>query len=176
MKLESKPLRFNQIYRGLVVDNDDPNKTGRVRVRVHCVFDDVTNSHLPWAVPCLPIFTGAGSGHGWFAVPEVNSEVFVFFEEGDFYQPVYFGEAVTGVHGHPEDGDVNYPNRRGFKTKAGHTIWMDDAADEIRVKHSVGSFFSMKSDILRMNHKGATIKIDDSGNIVISGTKVDINP
>jgi hypothetical protein len=169
-------LKLSGIYRGIVVDNVDSSKFGRIKVKVHGLFDDVNTGQIPWAKPALPIFTGAGVGYGNFAVPEIGSYVWCFFEAGDVYQPIYFAEAGTGVHGHPAVGDVNYPNRRGFRTKRGHLFYIDDVDDTIRIESRDGSFITMTPTETRIEKSSAYIKIDSSGNITISGTKVDINP
>jgi hypothetical protein len=45
MKVEA-----NKTY-GVVEDNDDPKKLGRVRVRVLDVFDNLEVTDIPWATP-----------------------------------------------------------------------------------------------------------------------------
>lgn len=177
MQLKSDSNRISGMYRGKVIDTADPKQVGRVRVQIYGYFDDITDTdNIPWAVPILPIFSGAGTGHGWFAVPAVGSEVMCFFEAGDIYQPVYFGEAPTGVHGHPSDLTTNYPNRRGLKTPSGHMIFIDDTTNEIEIKHSGGAYINIKSALLKLFMGSAKIQIDNSGNITIEGTRVDINP
>jgi len=159
--------KYSGFYRGFVLDNLDPKKLGRIKVNIHGVFDRIPSQHLPWATPAEPIFSGAGLGYGNFNVPEVGSYVFCFFEANDLYQPVYFAEALDGVHGLPVERTTNYPYRKVQKTKNGIVIIIDDSAKEIYVNHPSGSY----------------LKIDESGNIVIngegitiSGTSVDINP
>jgi len=60
-------------YRGVVEDNNDPEKAGRVRVRIFGVHTSqlrktveqgIPSSELPWAEPCLPIVEGSISGFG----------------------------------------------------------------------------------------------------------------
>lgn len=160
MELSSDTFRENLFYRGLVVDNNDPNQLGRIKIRVHKFFGpNIESANLPWAVPAFSMFAGSGSGFGSFAVPANNSQVWVFFEEGDIYQPVYFAEAPTGVHGLPTERTTNYPNRRVLKSPGGFVIYLDDATKELKIQHPSGSYF----------------KINGSGNIVISGGRVDIN-
>jgi len=163
-------------YRGVVVDNIDPLKQNRVRIRVHGFFDGVEDSHLPWAAAAFPLLTGSGAGFGWFGVPEIRAMVFCFFEQGDYNAPVYFAEAPDGIHGHPAIADTNYPNRRGFRTAAGHFIYVDDVTDEIRVEHSSGAQLSITNTTLKLLKSEAFIEIDNSGNIRISGTRIDLNP
>jgi uncharacterized protein involved in type VI secretion and phage assembly len=72
-------------YRGTVIDNVDPLQMGRLMVQV----PDVSNV-LPstWAMPCLP-FTGIQSG--FYAVPDIDSGVWIEFEQGDPDYPIWVG-------------------------------------------------------------------------------------
>ena len=71
-------------YRGVVVNNIDPEQRGRVQVRV----PDVAELLPPWAMPCVPI---AGMQSGMFAVPNIGSDVWVEFEQGDPSYPICVG-------------------------------------------------------------------------------------
>ena len=62
-------------YRGKVVDNNDPDKRGSVRVVVPAVMGE---KEL-WALPCVPY---AGPDVGFFAIPPVDASVWVEFENG----------------------------------------------------------------------------------------------
>ena len=99
------------------------------------MFSGLIASELPWATPAFPIWEGAGNDIGTFAVPKINSFVFVFFEGGDFNSPVYFAEAQTALYGLPAFKDTNYPNRKGWKTESGIEFYVDDTAKEIKVTH-----------------------------------------
>jgi uncharacterized protein involved in type VI secretion and phage assembly len=154
-------FKISGFHRGLVLDNVDPDQYGRIKIQVYGFYgSDIPNANIPWAVPASSLFAGAGSGFGAFVVPEIGSEVFVFFEAEDIYQPVYFAEAPNGVKGLPSERTSNYPYRRVWKTKNGIAIYIDDKDKEIKINHPSGSY----------------IKIDTSGNIEIKGTTVHVNP
>jgi len=169
-KLDNESFRYTGFYRGKVIDNADPSQLGRVKILVYGVFTTaMPTAQIPWAVPAAALFAGSGSGFGSFAVPEVDSQLFVFFEGEDFNQPVYFAEAPTGVHGLPTERITNYPNRKVLKTKNGIVFYIDDTSgsQEIKVTHP----------------GGASLTINDSGdisiagnNITITGTTVNVNP
>ena len=72
-------------YRGKVENNVDPSQLGRLQVSVPAVLGSGQNS---WAMPCTPY---AGSSVGWFALPPVNSDVWVEFEQGDPDYPIWSG-------------------------------------------------------------------------------------
>jgi hypothetical protein len=74
-------------FKGIVEDVCDPLQLGRVKVRVFSVHGYSTNlptENLPWAEP-------AYSHKGSFSPPEIFDRVWVTFENGDRYKPIYFG-------------------------------------------------------------------------------------
>jgi hypothetical protein len=142
-------------YRGVVEDTADPLTLGRVRIRIRPMMHNSTivNDALPWAVPAFPIHGGAGSGFGFFAVPRVGAEVWVFFEMGDPMQPVYFAEASNGVKGLPAGKDTDYPYSVVWQTEDGHIFYVDRT--RINITHK----------------SGTTINIDAEGSVVVSSEK-----
>lgn len=109
--LKAQGELYPAMYRGKVIDNEDPLEAGRVKVRVLPVFwneEDIPDEAIPWAIPGEPNYstgTDENPDIGWRAIPDVNCYVWVFFEEGDIYQPVYFG-AAPAIH---EDGTPDGP-------------------------------------------------------------------
>jgi len=81
----SNPKRFYGKYRGLVVENIDPEQIGRVLVQVPSVLGEIPSS---WAMPCVP---AAGIQAGCFVVPPIGSQVWVEFEQGDPDYPIWTG-------------------------------------------------------------------------------------
>jgi Type VI secretion system/phage-baseplate injector OB domain len=79
------PPRFYGKYRGLVVENIDPEQIGRVLVQVPDVLGEIPSS---WAMPCVP---AAGIQAGCFVVPPIGSQVWVEFEQGDPDYPIWSG-------------------------------------------------------------------------------------
>lgn len=118
-------------YRAKVLNNNDPLELGRIKAEVIPYFVGIDPSIIPWAVPDNPRTSGAGLGTGTSAIPNENSMVWVTFEMGDIYQPVYGGEASDGVNGLPSFMGTNYPNRRGFQTSCGAQLYVDDTAEAI---------------------------------------------
>lgn len=176
---------YNGFYRGRVASTADPQQTGRIRVRVFGIFDDdnIPVSAIPWAVPATSMVTGSGSGFGYWAVPDVDTHVFVFFEQGDVYQPVYFAEAPTGAHGQPIERITNYPYRKILKTKSGIVVYIDDKDKVVRLTHPSGKHIQMNgSGDVTIDAADVTIQasgeinVNASGNITVSGAQIDLNP
>jgi len=81
----SNPRRFYGKYRGLVIENIDPQQIGRVLVQVPDVLGAIPSS---WAMPCVP---AAGIQSGTFIVPPIGSQVWIEFEQGDPDYPIWTG-------------------------------------------------------------------------------------
>lgn len=72
-------------YRGIVVDNADPKRLGRIRARVpDAMGDNVTG----WALPCAPF---GGKSVGLFMIPPTDALVWIEFEQGDPDYPIWTG-------------------------------------------------------------------------------------
>jgi uncharacterized protein involved in type VI secretion and phage assembly len=74
-------------YRGVVVDNIDPELRGRIQA----IVPDVT-SLIPstWAEACVPI-AGGPPPMGVYVVPPIGANVWIEFEQGDPDYPVWTG-------------------------------------------------------------------------------------
>lgn len=91
------------MYRGVVIDNADPQRIGRCIVTVPGVLPEDGG---PWAIPIGGM--GAGSAqHGIYAVPNVGADVAVWFEQGDPDHPFYMGgnPGTTEVPGEVSDSE-----------------------------------------------------------------------
>jgi hypothetical protein len=82
---EAAMPRFAGIYRAQVIDNSDPEKRQRLKVRI----PEVLPGTEMWALPCVE----AGSK----VLPSVGSIVWVMFEHGDPSYPVWLGVLPPSV-------------------------------------------------------------------------------
>lgn len=161
--------RFYGKYRGLVVDNEDPEALGRLRVSIPSVLGDrvVTG----WAAPCLPY--GGGANQGMLFVPAVGAGVWVEFEEGDLEFPIWVGTfwskpggetelpRPNGPDGAEADAAQSTPTRKILKTAKGHTLQFEDADDAEMVILREGKH----GHVLTMDGDGVTVT-DASGNTI----------
>ena len=124
--------KFYGFYRGKVVDVDDPYKVGRIRVEIYGVFDGLSVNTLPWAIYADTLM-GGQQDLGGFIIPDLESHVWVFFEEGDHTQPVYFAGAPARPHGPPQKTNGEYPRNKTLKTKTGYVFEIDDSPNQTRL-------------------------------------------
>lgn len=150
-KSDRKPadMKFYGNYRGIVVDDLDPLEAGRVKIRIFGMYDNVPDEALPWATYSDP-FMGGQEGIGGIFVPDIDSHVWCFFENGDHMQPVYWAgapsklglpsEKNTSTH-EESQGDIVYPRNKAIRTKAGHVIELDDTEgnERISIMHKSGT-------------------------------------
>ena len=80
----------NTSWLGEVVDIADPQKIGRIKVKVFGKFDELTNEDIPWAYPGNNISAGSADGGSFFSVPKKGSIVSIKFDNGNIYYPEYF--------------------------------------------------------------------------------------
>lgn len=77
-------------YLGTVIENDDPNKAGRCKIRVMKIMDGFDDAHIPWATPGAST-TFAGNGSGSLSIPKKGTVVRVKFNNGEIEAPEYYG-------------------------------------------------------------------------------------
>lgn len=74
------------LYQGIVTKIDDPEKRGRIKVKIPTVLGGDTES--AW---CDPLVTVAYDYGGDFCIPQIKEAVWVMFIAGDANKPVYLG-------------------------------------------------------------------------------------
>jgi uncharacterized protein involved in type VI secretion and phage assembly len=91
------PVFGTQLVVGLVTNNDDPDKMGRVRVQYPSLGPDAEGAWAPIAS------VGAGNARGVMMLPVVGEEVLVGFEHGDTRRPYILGSLFNGVDAPGDD-------------------------------------------------------------------------
>ncbi len=123
----------------LVTDNRDPAGMGRVKVQIPWLGDQVEST---WARVAVPM---AGKERGFYFLPEVGDEVLVGFEHGDVNHPYVLGALWNGKEAPPEAGSTvgtgGQVVKRLIRTRAGHTILLDDSegGGGITIEDSAGN-------------------------------------
>lgn len=189
MSMDDGEVRYPGLYIGEVVDREDAERLGRVRVRIPGLVEPASN----WAFP-LGTVGGGSDRRGFFSVPEKGSEVGVLFHQGDVDHPYY----LCGHWGKPDgQAEVPEPARglskeeapqvRAFETgrfllvfddregkealvikdkRSGDQVEFDGAAMGITIKATSGLL--LKADGI-VSIEGATIQLN--GRVVLPGPK-----
>ncbi|HEY9076329.1 MAG TPA: VgrG-related protein [Anaerolineaceae bacterium] len=126
--------RVEGVVIGVVTNVNDPDDTGRVKVKYPWLDDTLESDWIRIASPM------AGAQRGFYYLPEVNDEVLVAFQHGDINFPFIVGCLWSKVDKPPaaiadavKDGKVV---QRVIKTRAGHVIILDDTqgSEQIIIK------------------------------------------
>jgi uncharacterized protein involved in type VI secretion and phage assembly len=141
-------------YRGIVTDNEDPNRRGRLRVRVQDVLGDQESG---WALPAVPY---AGDGVGLYLIPPVGTFVWVEFEHGDPDYPIWTGCFWGGRDQLP--GSPVSPDVKVLKTDTA-TITLNDTSGESSIKIETGNLkIIMDSQGIELSNGSQKIKLSSS--------------
>ena len=105
---------------GTVVDTNDPEGWGRVKVTYGFLGTDAKSNWAPIAAPM------AGNGRGVWFCPEVGDEAVLAFDRGDVWHPIVLGFMWNGVDLPPS----TVTRERMIRTVNGHTIRFLDSTPQ----------------------------------------------
>jgi len=148
--------RIYGVVVGLVIDNQDPEGLGRVKVKFPSLSDDEIGH---WARIAVLM---AGAQRGTFFLPEVDDEVLVAFEGGDVTRPYVLGALWNGRDAPPDTNANGQNDLRFIKSRSGHLIRLDDASG------------SEKIEIIDKSGSNS-ITIDTASNTITITSSKDIN-
>jgi phage protein D/phage baseplate assembly protein gpV len=157
--------RIDGVVVGIVTNNNDPQKLGRVKVK----FPWLDEGHeSDWARLATP---GAGKERGFFTLPEVDDEVLVAFEHGNISHPYVVGGLWNGKDAPPAEvvkgGQVQ---TRVLRTRVGHVIELQD--------DSSGGFIQLKTkggNLLKISESDRSVTIESQGTVAIKGMGGELN-
>jgi uncharacterized protein involved in type VI secretion and phage assembly len=152
--------RIYGVVVGIVTNNNDDDKLGRVKVKFPWLSD---NDESDWARIALP---GAGPKAGAVFIPEVSDEVLVAFEHGDISRPFVIGGLYNGKDKPPlGDGlfDKGKVKRTGFVSRKGHKfVFFEDSS-----KSGIALITSDGKIKVSLNESNSEIHIECQGKVVI---------
>jgi len=157
-----------EIFYGVVEDRNDPQKLGRVRVRVHQLHtarkDKIATADLPWSQVILPTTTAALSGFGIQHGLVEGSTVAVIFRDDNYQDPVIIGS--TAGHNLPKEIPVADTNLFGGSTTGNIDLRSVDRGfnDPRRLKYTDydGTVDGVKSVAHSRRMDGLLASIEDS--------------
>jgi hypothetical protein len=175
LQIGDQPLRGTFII-GVVVDNNDPLKDERIRVRVREIHREIENADIPWAVP---VGRGGPQGNngaiGGVHVPALGSKVWVSFVEDNLYFPIYLGSASTNDAIPAELTDEDYPNVYGQIDNYGNLFYVNTATGEMRVHHADGTIITITPDEMKVVAAGPLKIMANDELQIISSSKVNVS-
>lgn len=146
--MQRQGLDPKTIYSGVVVDNMDPRKARRVRVRVTGIFPaSIPDEHLPWALPMDQSYANieGATGAGFVNIPPKGAKVGLMFPKGDPHKPVlapYPGDQKTIM----KLAETNYPNRMVMLLENGCSIVVDKTTNDVIVANPGDTHFAFLGD------------------------------
>ena len=159
------------LFFGVVVNDDDPMKLNRVRVRVEEIYGNIPDSVLPWATVFRDADQGTSNFLGKYAVPQTGSKVIVQFHDGDVYSPIVVGIPMSRSDrpsGNSEL-DENYPKRMSYKYLDGTEFHSDGESGLWDWTHNSDiNLMVERSSMLTLRHPSGThIIIHPNGKVDI---------
>ncbi|WP_326733615.1 VgrG-related protein [Streptomyces sp. NBC_01022] len=158
---------------GTVTDTQDPEGSGRVKVRFPWLSDEYASD---WARTAQ----SGGTGGGEAFIPEVGDEVLVGFEHGHLDRPYVLaglyngkdrpgGGAAAPAGGSGDGGDLVDPttgavNRRAFASKSGNQLELLDAANGpqgVRLRTGDGKL------TIDLDRRDTAVVINSDGSVTI---------
>jgi len=156
--------RFYGVAEAIVVDNDDPEKEGRIKLKLPWFDAEMVSD---W---CRVRQAYAGNGYGMYLVPEVGDEVLVAFIHGDLRLPVVLGGLWNGKD-KPSTARGDGKDPKLLRTRKGHEVLLDDSdgAEKIVIVDSGGN------NRIVIDASGDSITVESpNGKLLLRGREVEI--
>jgi len=141
-------MDLSKEYLGRVEYVDDPTFSGRCKIRVFGIFDNLETENIPWFSPQSSLLFSSKAGFGSLSVPKVGSIVRVKFSNQD----IYSGEYTNIQNIDPaliDEIKDDYQNT--------HVLMYDSEQDVLIIYQTMTG--------IKLWMKGSMIKIDADGSI-----------
>ena len=158
---QNQDNRFYGVTIGVVTNNKDPDKLGRIRVRFPWLSD---REESAWARLLSPM---AGNDRGFYCLPEIDDEVLVAFEHGQVEFPYILGALWNGKDKPPGHNDDGKNNQRLIKSRSGHVIILDDTEGEEKI--IIRDKTAKNEIVIDSKTNAMTIKVEQNLNIETKG-------
>jgi peptidoglycan L-alanyl-D-glutamate endopeptidase CwlK len=145
-------------YIGVVEDNKDPNRRGRIKVRVQTLYNEIATEDIPYASP-----VGGLAGKS-FEVPAIGKLVNVFYLDKDFYNPYYL---------YSENYNVNLQKKLLSLSDEEYVDFISLIFDEKTQIYVQGDELSIDQLInkITINNKSINLELKDSTRRINLGSK-----
>jgi len=152
----------------IVVDNNDPDKLGRIKVQ----FPWCESAETPW-VRLMSLH--AGPSRGWISLPEIGDEVLVGYEQGSPDHPIALGALYNMGSTPPGDAVDDVNNVKMFITRTGNSLVFKDTdgSEEVQLITKDGkNKITMKVGGPTVIESEGAINIKGGGDITIEGANI----
>lgn len=165
---------LQELHLGSVVDNQDPEARGRVRVRLHS-----TGMEL-WAAVVVP---SAGQGYGVSMLPRLDEQVVLAFASPDL--PLVLGALWSGSDSAPSEAEP-VEERYLVQSPAGLRILMDDengpsitletrSGYHLTIDESGGGSVTVEKGAERIEMTSSGIEINAASEVKVNAAQVKIS-
>lgn len=150
-----------KIFMGIVEDNKDPNRKGRIKVRVQTLYHCLAVEDIPYASPF------AGLAGKKFEIPAIGKIVNVLFLNDDLYSPLYI---------YSENYNINLQNKLNNLTDEEYVDFISLLFDEKTQIYVKGQELTIdmllnKITITNTNKNAINIELKDNKQILNLGTR-----
>ncbi|QXP53194.1 type VI secretion system Vgr family protein [Cellulophaga sp. HaHa_2_1] len=139
--------------RGVVLDNNDPDGLGRIKVQFG--WQRRMGTSTPWIKMNTPY---GGNGKGFYFIPELNEEVLVGFENNNPEKPYVLS---AGFNSSAKSGMADADNNlKTIRTRSGHTIELNDTDGEEKI-----NIYDHEGSIITFDTQAKSLYITATENI-----------
>ena len=176
--------RIADAQMGIVTDNTDPDKLGKVKVQLLWQKDSDTTPYIRVMTPHGGTYKDGKKTRGHFFTPEVGEMVMVGFSQNDPERPFVLGSLPNGKQIDSSPNDKN--QIKSISTRSGNIITFTDKDDDkeqeiniqtdktnyisINLKNSDGTIKIYSSKAIEVNSK-ETIVVKSGKSIEVQGDK-----
>lgn len=171
-------MAFDIVLLGTIVDNNDPTRTGRAKIRIRGIFDEIPDEDLPWANQTSVVSFGSKDGGGMISVPKIGSLVNVAFDDGNWYSPYFTSTWETD----PTLVEAFMEGENGESYFGAHSIIYDTEAKpgplKVIYQANNGMLIELGESKFHLSYDGKDLRvvIKIKGNeITMDGNKVVVN-
>ncbi|MBO0591443.1 type IV secretion protein Rhs [Cellulophaga sp. E16_2] len=157
--------------RGVVLDNNDPDGLGRIKVQFG--WQRRMGTTTPWIKMNTPY---GGNGKGFYFIPELDEEVLVGFENNNPEKPYVLS---AGYNNSSKSGVADAENNiKAIMTRSGHIIELNDTdgGEMITIKdknENIININTASNDIMISAHNDITITAAE--NLALNSKNMQIN-
>ena len=175
--------QFSGVCTAVVIDNVDPDNSGRVKVRLGELGGPGAGDTETWARIATLM---AGYNRGTWFIPDLKDEVLVAFEAGDMSRPFIIGALWNDTDLPPEKMDADN-TKKLVRSRSGLKITLDDqnGHESFLVETPGGQRLVLKDgpDAVEISDSnGNSVKLQTTGitvtaaaNVTINASRVEVN-